>query len=86
MVATLKARVPSSPPVCTVRKSLKGVPNVRYTAETNGIPWLVDIYLGHFYRVQVGNGIGDTFRTVPSVLGYLLRSLGVVTVPGKTVR
>jgi len=62
-------------PACELRESEDGRPNLRYRAVTNGLPWLVDIYQGHFYRVQVGNGMGEICRSIPALLGYLERNL-----------
>ena len=73
----LRSHIPSDKPVFTMRTSENGRPNVRYQAETNGLPWLVDIYLGHYYRAQVGNGLGEVCRTIPALVGYLKRNLGV---------
>ena len=54
--SALRNCIPSTEPRCEFRRSENGVPNLRYQTETKGIPWTVDIYLGHFYRAQVGNG------------------------------
>jgi hypothetical protein len=74
---TLRANVPSSPPVCVYRRSESGRLNLRYQAETNGLPWTVDIYQGHYYRARVGSAMGDILRSLPSLIGYLCRYLGV---------
>jgi hypothetical protein len=79
VVGALQANIPSSAPECTLRKSENGVPNVRYAATTKDIPWIVDIYMGHYYRVQVGNNIGEVFRSIPPLLGFLIHQLGLAT-------
>lgn len=73
----LRTHIPSTPPVCELRRSEKGVPNLRYRAETNGIPWLVDIYLGRLYRVRIGTNPGELQHSIPALLGYLTRNLGI---------
>ncbi len=75
VAAALRHYIPSTEPHKELRRSQKGVPHLRYSAETNGIPWKVDIYLGQFYRAQVGTGIGDVQRSLPILLGYLHRCL-----------
>lgn len=69
--------IPGTDPTIYMRRSEKGVPNLRYESETNGLQWSVDIYRGHFYRARVGNGIGEVFHNSASVVGYLIRSLGL---------
>jgi len=76
-VTTLRQTIPSDRPKCAIRESLNGRPNLRYQAETNGLPWTVDIYLGHYYRAHVGSATGEVFRSLPSLIGYLTRTLGV---------
>lgn len=78
VISALRNYVPSSEPRCEFRYSERGVPNVRYEAETNNIPWTVDIYMGHFYRAHISGHTGEVFRTIPALLGYLLRSLHVI--------
>lgn len=78
VTSALRNYIPSTDPTTEMRRSEKGVPNLRYQAETNGVYWSVDIYMGHYYRARVGSGIGEVFRTIPSLLGYLIRTLGIV--------
>lgn len=77
VLGALRNYIPSTAPLLEERRSEKGVPNLRYSAETNGLPWNVDVYQGHYYRVRVGSKTGEVFRTIPSLLGYLVRNLGV---------
>jgi hypothetical protein len=77
VVAALQSNIPSGPPECSMRESFTGTPNLRYAAETNGVPWIVDIYIGNFYRVQVDNQIGEVFRTIPALIGHLTHKLGL---------
>ncbi len=78
VIAALRNYIPSSEPHYEHRCSERGVPNLRYQAETNGISWTVDLYMGHFYRVRIGNQTGEVFRTIPTLIGYLLRSLQIM--------
>ena len=73
----LRSHIPSTVAVFSMRTSENGRPNVRYQAETNSLPWVVDIYLGYYYRVQVGSGLGEVCRTIPALIGYLKRNLGI---------
>jgi hypothetical protein len=75
VVGALQANIPSTAPVCTPRKSENGVPNLRYAATTKNVPWIVDIYMGHYYRAQVDNNIGETFRSIPALMGFLIHQL-----------
>lgn len=63
------------------RESEKGVPNVRCSAYTNGIHWTVDIYSREFYRVKVGTDSADIVTTIPHLIGYLNRKLGLSETP-----
>ncbi len=69
--------IESSRPDCSWGESLNGTPRMRYAATTKGVDWTVDIYNGHYYRAHVGNGVGDVFRSLPSLIGYLKRRLGL---------
>jgi len=80
VVSALRSFIPSVQPVCAFRKSASGRMNLRYQANTNGLPWTVDLYQGHYYRAHVGTGIGEVLRSVPALIGYLKRTLGVVDV------
>ena len=62
-------------PVCEWRKSFAGTPNLRIAATTNGMPWIVDVYSGHFFRVNIGTGVGSVCKTLPSLVGYMRRTL-----------
>jgi hypothetical protein len=77
VASALRNYIPSTDPIMEWQRSEKGVPYMRYQAETNALPWEVDIYLGHFYRVHVGNGFGEIKRSIPELLSYLARKLGI---------
>ena len=77
-IRVITTGVPSDdPPVCTWRMSFSGTPNLRMSATTNGLPWIVDIYTGHYYRVTIGNGVGEVWRSLPALIGHLRKFLGV---------
>ena len=57
-------------------QSLKHVPHFRLKSQTNEIEWTVDVYRGHFYRVQV-EGWSETFRTVPTLISFLWQHLSI---------
>jgi hypothetical protein len=65
------------------RLSDQGTPHLRFAATTRNLPWLVDIYSGHFYRAQVGNQLSEVCRSLPSLTGYLLRMLGLIDRDGE---
>jgi hypothetical protein len=77
----LRNYIPSTDPIMEWRRSEKGVPHMSYRAETNGLPWGVDIYLGHFYRVRVGTGFGEVKHSIPELMNYLSRKLRVPLEP-----
>jgi hypothetical protein len=80
VVAALRDRIPiDESPRLEWRYSDNGQPNLRYQATTRHLPWLVDIYIGHYYRVQVGTQLGDVCRSIPSLIGYLAINLGLVS-------
>jgi len=83
VVTALKVHIPSDKARCSRRESFNGVPNFRYQATTGGLPWTVDIYNSHYFRVQVGTQTGDVLKTVPELIGYLARNLGIVPAPPK---
>lgn len=59
------------------RESERGVPNFRLASQTNEIPWTVDIYAGQYYIVRVGSRLSEECGSVPSIILYLHRMLGV---------
>jgi hypothetical protein len=59
-----------------MRESIRHVPNFRIKAQTNEIEWFVDIYKGSFYHVSV-KGSKEIFTTIPTLVTYLWRMLGV---------
>jgi hypothetical protein len=59
-----------------MRESLRHVPNFRIKALTNEIPWVVDVYKGHFYHVTT-RGSTEICRTIPALVTYLWRVLGL---------
>jgi hypothetical protein len=78
VISALRAYIPTdSEPSFEWRWSENGQPNLRFTAATGGLPWLVDIYCGHYYRVAAGNQHTDVLRSVPSLIGYLRQHLGL---------
>lgn len=77
VTSALRNFIPSTEPNTQFDRSEKGVPFLRYQAETRGIGWSVDIYMGHFYRVRVGSGFGEVKRSIPELLAYLMRKLHV---------
>lgn len=77
VLAALQAHVPCENFRYYWRRSEKGVLNMRCEAETNGLNWIVDIYLGHFYRASVGTETGEVHRSIPSLLGFIRRQVGI---------
>lgn len=65
------------PPVFEWRRSFSGTPNLRMSATTNDQPWIVDIYAGNYYRATIGNGVGEVWNNMPSLIGYLRKFLGL---------
>lgn len=81
IVTALQGSIPMDSWSVTPRESEKGVPNVRCSSCTNGIPWIVDIYSREFYRVKVGTDSADIINTIPLLIGYLNRKLGLSETP-----
>lgn len=77
VASALRNYIPSTDPIMEWQRSEKGVPYMRYQADTGQIPWEVDIYLGHFYRVRVGTNFGEVKRSIPELLTCLCRKLGI---------
>ena len=59
------------------RHSYSGAPNLRVEAVTNGVRWIVDLYCGHYYRVQVDGSLGEVWRSMRALIGYLHRRLNI---------
>lgn len=66
------------------RESQKLVPNMRVASQTNEKEWSVDIYSGSFYVVTV-SGIMETCDSIPYLIGYLCRMLGVKVLTTKPI-
>lgn len=77
-IAILRQAVPmDAEPVFEWRTSFNGRPNLRVRAVTNRINWIVDLYCGHYYRVQVEDKLGEVWRSIPALVGYLHRHLRI---------
>lgn len=75
-IAIVRSAVPmDGEPEFEWRKSFSGTPNLRMKATTNQINWLVDFYCGHFYRAEIDGTVGETWRDMRSVVGYLRNRL-----------
>jgi hypothetical protein len=59
------------------RESLKLVPNYRIKSTTGEIDWCVDIYSGRYYIVSVGDRLTEECKSIPQLVGYMCRMLGV---------
>jgi hypothetical protein len=60
------------------RYSMNNVPNYRLQSQTNGLTWLVDVYAGHWHFVAtVGDRLPEICKSIPSMVNYLRRMLGV---------
>lgn len=59
------------------RESYRGVINYRIKSSTNEKEWFVDTYAASYYVVTVSNRFPEPCRTIPSLVGYLCRSVGV---------
>lgn len=59
------------------RESEKGTPNFRIATQTNQIPWSVDVYAGQYFIVRVGSRLTEECNSVPQIVLYLHRMLGV---------
>ena len=68
-------------PVYEWRKSNAGTPNLRISAITNDLPWIVDVYSGHFFRCSVGSQPGSIHKTMLSLVGHLRKALNLDTEP-----
>ena len=77
VAGVLSTSIPSSNPVMNYGQSEKGVPHLRYSAETNSLPWFVDIYSSRYFYVCVGTKTGQILKAIPSLVGYLAQNLGV---------
>ena len=79
--AALRRFIPIDPDTEMVsgwRTSIKGVPNFRVSGITEETSWLVDIYAGQYHIVTVGNYFPEKCKTVPAIVNYLKRTLGVM--------
>jgi hypothetical protein len=59
-----------------MRFSIKNTPNFRLQSQTNEIVWYVDVYKGHYYHVTI-NSSTEVCRTIPALVTYMWRRLGV---------
>ena len=59
------------------RVSIKLVPNFRFMGVTAEVPWSVDVYFGQYYVAMVGGYAAEVHKTIPSLILYLHRALGV---------
>jgi hypothetical protein len=81
IVTALQGSIPMDSWSVEPSESENGVPNVRCSAYTSGIHWTVDIYSRDFYRVKVGTDTADILSTIPLLIGYLNRKLGISETP-----
>lgn len=58
------------------RESLKGVANYRIQSIVNDKDMFVDVYIGGFYVITVGQ-LTQVCKSIPSLVGNLGRMLGV---------
>jgi hypothetical protein len=76
VLQSLQTAIPvDQAPVAEWRESFNGNPNLRFSAVTNGQPWHVDLYPGHFYRVQIDSLREEVCRSIPYLIAYLVRHL-----------
>jgi hypothetical protein len=68
------------------RQSEKGTPNFRFATVTNERSWTVDVYAGDYYIVRVGDRLTEECSSVPSIILYLHRMLGLNRVSGNNER
>jgi hypothetical protein len=81
VIQALRVYIPlDGEPTTAWRWSENGQPNLRFSAATGGLPWIVDIYCGHYYRAAAGNMHSDICRSIPSLIGYLHQHLGLVPI------
>jgi hypothetical protein len=74
----LSAAVPMDKPLnMGWRESDKAVPNLRCATQTGGREWYVDVYAGHFYCVGVSGHLTEIVHSLPEMVRYLCRMLGV---------
>jgi len=59
------------------RESIKLVPNYRIGATTGSVDWCVDVYSGRYYVASVGDRLTEECKSIPQLVGYLRRMLGV---------
>lgn len=79
-IAIVRQSVPmDAEPTFEWSSSFKGVPNLRMSAVTRNMKWRLDLYVGHFYRVQIDGRDGEVWRNMPGLLGYLHRHLNITT-------
>jgi len=70
--------VPIDEPITTSwRNSHAGNPNLRVKAITKNVEWLVDVYPRNYFFVRVESHT-QVCRSLPSLIGYICRMLGVL--------
>lgn len=75
----IRELIPTDVPlVCGHGHSIvKHTPHFRLKGITKDIPWIVDIYRGHFYHVQI-DGWSEQFRSIPTLVCFLRQRLDIV--------
>lgn len=68
------------------RESINKNPNFRIQGVTKERNWTVDIYSGQFYLVSIENRLPEKCQSIPTLIGYLCRMLGVTVLTGTDPR
>jgi hypothetical protein len=79
VLRALRSLVPMDTPLeMSWRNSHAGNPNLRVKSLTKNIEWVVDVYPRNYFYVCVDRHFTQACHSIPSLVGYICRMLGVV--------